>query len=63
MNAVHQTDGTTDSLPVPQSADGQTDTRPITGHPLGENDRRATEVGPILEEILRTHWEHWGLND
>lgn len=28
-----------------------------------ENDRRATEVGPVLEEILRGHWEHWGLNE
>jgi hypothetical protein len=28
-----------------------------------ENERRATEMGPVLEEILRSHWEHWGLND
>jgi len=31
-----------------------------------ENQRRATEIGPVLEEILQEHWDHWrhwGLND
>ncbi|MBW8864681.1 MAG: hypothetical protein JF609_07115 [Verrucomicrobia bacterium] len=28
-----------------------------------ENQRRATEIGPVLEGILRNHWRHWGLND
>lgn len=26
-------------------------------------EQRATVTGPVLEEILRSHWEHWGLND
>jgi len=26
-------------------------------------EKRATVTGPVLEEILRPHWEHWGLND
>jgi hypothetical protein len=26
-------------------------------------EQRATVMGPVLEEILRSHWEHWGLND
>jgi hypothetical protein len=25
--------------------------------------RRATEIGPVLEEILQEHWRHWGLNE
>jgi hypothetical protein len=25
--------------------------------------QRATVMGPVLEEILQSHWEHWGLND
>ena len=25
--------------------------------------QRATVIGPVLEEILRSHWEHWGLNE
>lgn len=29
----------------------------------GGNSQRATEIGPVLEEILRSHWEHWGLNE
>lgn len=29
----------------------------------GENTKRATEIGPVLEEILHSHWEHWGLNE
>ena len=28
-----------------------------------DNQRRATEIGPVLEEILQEHWRHWGLND
>jgi hypothetical protein len=48
-------------------------------HPLGAKKKiepinspivdiylRATVVGPVLEEILQSHhdhWEHWGLND
>jgi len=28
-----------------------------------ENHRRATEIGPVLEEILQNHWRHWGLNE
>lgn len=35
----------------------------VTGTLSDDNERRATEIGPVLEEILRTHWEHWGLND
>jgi len=35
----------------------------ITATAAGENERRATEIGPLLEEILHTHWEHWGIND
>jgi len=31
--------------------------------PMDENEKRATEIGPVMEEILRSHWEHWGLND
>ena len=30
---------------------------------LDEIQKRATEVGPVLEEMLHSHWEHWGLND
>jgi hypothetical protein len=30
---------------------------------FGENTKRATEIGPVLEEILHSHWEHWGLNE
>ena len=25
-----------------------------------DNQRRATEIGPVLEEILQEHWRHWG---
>ena len=28
-----------------------------------ENTRRATEIGPVLEDILQNTWGHWGLND
>jgi hypothetical protein len=28
-----------------------------------DNQRRATEIGPVLEDILQEHWRHWGLND
>ena len=28
-----------------------------------DNQRRATEIGPVLEEILQEHWRHWGLNE
>lgn len=28
-----------------------------------ENERRATEIGPVLEEILHGHWNHRGLDD
>jgi hypothetical protein len=28
-----------------------------------ENARRATEIGPVLEDILQNKWGHWGLND
>jgi hypothetical protein len=34
-----------------------------TGVAQDENAKRATEIGPVLEEILHSHWEHWGLND
>jgi hypothetical protein len=26
-------------------------------------EQRATVMGPVLEEILQSHWEHWGLNE
>jgi len=26
-------------------------------------EQRATIMGPVLEEILQPHWEHWGLNE
>jgi hypothetical protein len=26
-------------------------------------EQRATVIGPVLEEILQPHWEHWGLNE
>jgi hypothetical protein len=29
----------------------------------GENEKRATEIGPVLEEILHSHWDYWGLNE
>jgi len=28
-----------------------------------DNEKRATEIGPVLEEILHSHWNPWGLND
>jgi hypothetical protein len=28
-----------------------------------EIERRATEVGPVLEEILHSHWDCWKLDD
>jgi len=37
-----------------------------TNNPIVDIYLRATVVGPVLEEILqshREHWEHWGLND
>jgi hypothetical protein len=37
-----------------------------TKNPIVDIYLRATVVGPVLEEILqshREHWEHWGLND
>jgi hypothetical protein len=30
---------------------------------IRDNQRRATEIGPVLENILQGHWRHWGLND
>lgn len=27
------------------------------------NEKRATEIGPVLEEILHSHWDRWGLNE
>lgn len=32
---------------------------------VSDIQRRATEIGPVLEEILQVHchWRHWGLND
>jgi hypothetical protein len=27
---------------------------------MDNNDKRATEVGPVLEEILHARWNHWG---
>ena len=30
---------------------------------VDEIQKRATEVGPVLEEMLHSHWEHWGLNE
>ena len=32
-------------------------------HAVRDNQRRATEIGPVLEDILQEHWRHWGLND
>jgi len=61
MNAVRQTVGGTND-PVPEERSAVTET--TNGEmEQGNNDRRATEVGPVLEEILRSHWQHWGLND
>jgi hypothetical protein len=37
-----------------------------TNNPIVDIYLRATVVGPVLEEILQSHgehWEHWGLND
>jgi hypothetical protein len=37
-----------------------------TTSPIVDIYLRAKVVGPVLEEILqshREHWEHWGLND
>jgi len=37
-----------------------------TNNPIVDIYLRAKVVGPVLEEILqfhREHWEHWGLND
>ena len=63
MNAVHEPmDGTKDSVPVTAAAK-KAAVAVEGGYLMGENDRRAVEIGPVLEEILRNHWEHWGLND
>ncbi|HXF09755.1 MAG TPA: hypothetical protein VN625_03145 [Desulfuromonadaceae bacterium] len=40
-----------------------TEGRAVTATSGDENARRATEIGPVLEEILHDHWKHWGLND
>jgi len=37
-----------------------------TDNPIVDIYLRATVVGPVLEEILQSHgehWEHWGLNE
>jgi len=28
-----------------------------------ENQKRATQMGPVLNGILHSHWDHWGLNE
>jgi hypothetical protein len=57
------------SLPASQGPQHQlhvlgakTKTEP-TNNPIVDIYLRAQVVGPVLEEILQSHWEHWGLND
>jgi len=62
MNAVHDKMDK-DSVPAINLVKQETVTAGEAGIGQGENDKRATEIGPVLEEILQSHWEHWGLND
>ena len=64
MKDVPEMRSSTEKPVVMVRGDGVGEGRDVmTGTGLDENDRRATEIGPVLEEILQTHWEHWGLND
>lgn len=60
---LHQASQGQQYQPHALDAKRQTET---TNNPTVDIYLRATVVGPVLEEILQSHsehWEHWGLND